>query len=105
MLPKLYSSRNGLSPGVWAALLTCYLCLSVVMQMLGMTVTFSELDDPVEFDNPSLLEEFAIPVDRLVIGRSQIVWRNGGGMSKLYSVLRDHSLFHPPTVPPTLFVG
>lgn len=80
-------------------LVVALLCVGVFMQLLGVPVTFWDVDSTVDMDGPSVFEDVALPTGRLVIREYHYLSRNLGGLMRLHSVLRDHSLFHPPTAP------
>lgn len=73
------------------------LCLGVFMQMLGAPITLWDVDNTVDIDYLSFLEGLAIPADSPLMGHARFILRNGGMALTPYSVLRDHSIFHPPT--------
>lgn len=86
-------------------LVVALLCVGVFMQMLGVPVTFWDLDVTVDVEDPSFLEGFALPTGCLVIREYDYLSRNLGRLMTLRSLLRDHSLFHPPTAPFSSRIG
>lgn len=87
------------------AVMAFSLCFCVFAQMLGVPVTFWDLDATVDVDGPSFLEEFVLPTVRPLVRQSHVLCHNAGGLTTPHSLLRDHSLFHPPTAPFSSRIG
>lgn len=105
MMMRRTSRGSFFSAGTALLAFQMCLCVFVFMQMLGVPVTFWDLDASVEGDISSFLEGFAIPTDHPLIRPSHVLSCNIGGMSRLRSVLRDHDVFHPPTAPSSSITG
>jgi hypothetical protein len=97
MLSSFHKPMKHVGVTPCTALVVTLLCLSVFMQMLGAPVTLWDVDNTIDVDYLSFLEGFAIPADSPLIGQAVFLSRDGGGTSRPHSLLRDHSLFRPPT--------
>ncbi|WP_455376964.1 hypothetical protein [Petrachloros mirabilis] len=73
------------------------LCFGVFMQMLGVPVTLWDVDNAVDVDYLSFLEGLAIPAESPLMGPAQFLSRDRRMAVMVHSLLRDHSVFHPPT--------
>ena len=72
------------------------LCCGVILQMLGVPVTFWDLDDTADFFSTSLLEGFAVPSNGpMVFPWSRAVFAAIVG-ERLYYSLSPPLVFHPP---------
>lgn len=85
-------------------LVVALLCVGVFMQMLGVPITLWDVENTVDTDYLSFLEDIAIPADRLLVVRALFLARDGSGTARRHSVLHDHSVFHPPTAPTAVLV-
>lgn len=89
------AGKIGVTPCTMVVVLL--LCLGVFMQMLGVPVTLWAVDNAVDVDYLSFLEGFAIPADSPLMGPAQLLLRDRRMAVVVHSLLRDHSVFHPPT--------
>lgn len=97
MLSMFHKPMKHMGVTPCTALVVTLLCLAVFMQMLGAPVTLWDVGNTIDVDYLSFLEGFAIPADSPLIGQAVFLSRDGGGTSRPHSVLRDYSLFRPPT--------
>lgn len=104
MLVSFHRPMNivGVTPST--LLVVALLCAGVFMQMLGVPVTLWDVDNVVDVDYLSFLEDLTIPADRLLIAQALFLVRDGSGTARRHSVLHDHSVFHPPTAATAVLV-
>ncbi len=71
-------------------------CIGVLMQMLGTTMTMWDLSYQLDPDNAPLLEGFSLPATSVGIGHHFAVRRKMDTVCSIHPVLRDHAPFRPP---------
>lgn len=73
-----------------------FICLCVVMQMLGTTMTLWDLEFSLDPVNASLLEGFSLPVDFTELPPLAMVASLFYTARELRALLQDRTFFRPP---------
>ncbi len=71
-------------------------CLGVVMQMLGTTMTLWDFTYQLDPINAPLLEGFSLPASAISVQSAAVSWRAADHIGTLHPVLREQVLFRPP---------
>jgi hypothetical protein len=71
-------------------------CIGVLMQMLGTTMTMWDLSYQLDPDNAPLLDGFSLPATFVDIGHHFALRWKIDTVKALHPVLRDQALFRPP---------
>lgn len=74
----------------------CFICLCVFMQMLGTTMTFWNLNLPLDSVDTPTLEGFSLPTTSSSLQPSGEIRPYQNSSPSLRPFLREQALFHPP---------
>ncbi len=72
------------------------ICVCVVMQMLGTTMTLWDLTYQLDPVNATLLEGYSLPASLISFQPDTIVWSTADASHRLHPILREQSLLRPP---------